>query len=105
LASSNTLFGVADKPEAEPKDGYASYQFYLLNNVRIPPDVKKLGSRGSVELSFLVNENGRLSDFKIERSFLGPAFEKEAIRLIREGPPWVLYNSDTAIRAKITVTL
>ena len=92
-----------EKPDAEPRDGFAAYQFYLLNNVRIPAEAKNSGIKGSVDLSFLVNDNGRLSDFKIERS-LGPAFDKEAIRLVREGPPWVLYNSETGIRAKITVT-
>ncbi len=92
-----------EKPDAEPRDGLAAYQFYLLNNVRIPADTKNNGLKGSVDISFLVNENSRLSDFKIERS-LGPAYDKEAIRLIREGPPWVLYNSKTGIRVKITVT-
>jgi TonB family protein len=92
-----------EKPDAEPRDGFASYQFYLLNNVRIPAEAKNSGMKGSVDVSFIVNDNGRLSDFKIERS-LGTAFDKEAIRLIREGPPWVLYNSETGIRVKITVT-
>jgi TonB family protein len=92
-----------EKPDAEPRDGFAAYQFYLLNNVRIPAEAKNSGMKGTVDVSFMVNDNGRLSDFKIERS-LGPAFEKEAIRLIREGPPWVLYNSETGIRVKITVT-
>lgn len=92
-----------EKPDAEPRDGFAAYQFYLLNNVRIPAEAKNSGIKGSVDVSFLVNDNGRLTDFKIERS-LGPAFDKEAIRLVREGPTWVLYNSETGIRAKITVT-
>jgi TonB family protein len=92
-----------EKPDAEPRDGFAAYQFYLLNNVRIPAEAKNTGIKGSVDVSFVVNDNGRLSDFKIERS-LSPSFDKEAIRLIREGPPWVLYNSETGIRAKITVT-
>jgi TonB family protein len=92
-----------EKPDAEPRDGFAAYQFYLLNNVRIPAEAKNSGIKGSVDVSFLVNDNGRLTDFKIERS-LSPSFDKEAIRLIREGPPWVLYNSETGIRAKITVT-
>jgi TonB family protein len=92
-----------EKPDAEPRDGISAYQFYLLNNVRIPSDAKNNGIKGSVDLSFIVNDKSRLSDFKIERS-LGPAYDKEAIRLIREGPPWVLYNSETGIRVKITVT-
>jgi TonB family protein len=92
-----------EKPDAEPRDGFAAYQLYLLNNVRIPAESKNRGINGNVDVSFMVNKNGRLSDFRIEWS-LDPAFDKEAIRLIREGPPWVLYNSETGIRTKITVT-
>ncbi|MGL6268191.1 MAG: carboxypeptidase-like regulatory domain-containing protein, partial [Chitinophagaceae bacterium] len=53
-----------EKPDAEPRDGFAAYQFYLLNNVRIPADAKNSSIKGSVDVSFLVNDNSRLSDFK-----------------------------------------
>jgi TonB family protein len=91
-----------EKPDAEPRDGFAAYQFYLLNNIRIPADAVNRRIKGEVELSFLVGDNGRLSDFKIEKS-LCQSCDKEAIRLIKDGPPWVLYNSDLPLRVRISV--
>ena len=41
-----------EKPDAEPRDGFAAYQFYLLNNVRIPADAKNNGLKGSVDTFF-----------------------------------------------------
>jgi TonB family protein len=91
-----------EKPDVEPRDGFGAYQFYLLNNIRIPTEARNNRINGEVELSFLVNENGRLSDFKIERS-LCQSCDKEAIRLIKEGPPWILYNSDAPMRTRVTI--
>lgn len=91
-----------ENPDAEPRDGFAAYQFYLLNNVRPPVEAGNRGIRGVVELSFLVGNNGRLSDFKIEKSLCNSC-DKEAIRLIKDGPPWILYNSDIPIRSRISV--
>lgn len=91
-----------EKPDAEPRDGFAAYQFYLLNNIRMPADAVSRRIKGVVELSFLVGDNGRLSDFKVEKS-LCQSCDKEAIRLIKDGPPWILYNSDLPVRARISV--
>lgn len=90
-----------DEPDAEPADGWSNYDLYLLNNERLPQKgYNKL--MGSVELSFTVNKWGNVSDFNIESSTC-PLCEKEAIRLIREGPKWKLTRG-TAPK-KITVTL
>jgi TonB family protein len=103
ISDDNESDPALEKPDAEPRDGFAAYQFYLLNNIRLPAEAVNRGMKGVVELSFLVGDNGRLSDFKIEKS-LCHSCDKEAIRLIKDGPPWVLYNSDLPVRARISVT-
>lgn len=92
----------SDQPEAEPRDGLGSYQIYLLNNVRVPVEARNARIYGFVEISFLVDPSGKLSEFRVEKG-LCPACDKEAIRLVKEGPPWVLYNSDFPIRTRVTV--
>ncbi len=89
-------------PEAEPRDGWAAYSLYLLNNVRMPQDAYLQKLHGTVLISFQVDAYGRLSEFRIEKS-LSPSCDREAIRLVREGPPWDLYNSDRPLRARVTV--
>jgi hypothetical protein len=89
-------------PEAEPRDGWAAYNSYLLNNLRMPQDASVQKLHGTVDVSFLVAPNGRLSDFRIEKS-LSMSCDREAIRLLREGPAWDLYNTDVPLRTRVTV--
>ncbi|WP_336516748.1 carboxypeptidase-like regulatory domain-containing protein [Pollutibacter soli] len=93
---------VSTEPVAEPVDGWGLYHLYLLNNVRPQRGTDGKNIEGSVVLSFLVNNMGWLSDFKVEKS-LSTACDREALRLVREGPKWELYNTEKAIRVKVTV--
>ncbi len=88
-------------PEAAPADGWSNYDIYLANNTRPPGTVSNAG-RGFVELSFTVDEYGSLSDFKIARSTC-PQCNKEAIRVIKEGPKWKLTEGSSP--AKVTLTI
>jgi CarboxypepD_reg-like domain len=89
-------------PAAEPVDGWGAYHLYLLNNVRIQRDASGRKIDGMVTVSFAVSESGWLSDFKIEKS-LNTFADKEAMRLIKEGPKWELYNTEKPLRALVTV--
>ena len=72
--------------EPEPADGWEKYDAYLLNNVNPPRDNNRLPS-GTVEISFEVNKNGEPTNMKVEKS-LCSSCDKEALRLIKEGPKW-----------------
>jgi CarboxypepD_reg-like domain len=75
--------------EPEPADGWPAYDSYLANNVNIPDNLEKQKKSGAdaVEVSFEVNKLGEPVNIKIEKS-LCEKCDKEAIRLIREGPKW-----------------
>ncbi|HTS44434.1 MAG TPA: carboxypeptidase-like regulatory domain-containing protein [Puia sp.] len=73
--------------DAEPINGWDQYKIYLDKNKRPPLD--SLGLKGTVLVSFMVGKNAKLSDFTIEQS-IGPGYDEEAIRLIKEGPHWKL---------------
>ncbi|MBS1749585.1 MAG: carboxypeptidase-like regulatory domain-containing protein [Bacteroidetes bacterium] len=77
---------------AEPVDGWGNYDIYLSNNKRLPSENNKI-SGGFTEVSFTVNTAGFLYDFKIEKSTCS-ACNREAIRLIKEGPKWKLTNDE-----------
>ncbi len=79
---------VLDEPE--PADGWANYDVYLANNLNAPESFKSkegANSTGEVELSFEVNKNGEPINIKIEKSLCDKC-DKEAIRLVKEGPKW-----------------
>ncbi|MEO0553280.1 MAG: TonB family protein [Bacteroidota bacterium] len=86
-----TGYGIASRKDDEPKTiiparpegGKSAYKEYLEKNVIIPMD----SITGKVVVKFDVLPNGNLINFKVNKS-PGPAYEAEAIRLIKEGPKW-----------------
>jgi len=85
--------------DAAPLIGWVEYNKYLERNKKAPQD--SVGLRGPVVVSFIVNQKGTLSRFAIEQS-LGPGYDEEAIRLIKDGPAWKLLKGK---KANITVTV
>lgn len=76
--------------EPEPADGWDYYDTYLVNNLNVPEvyEVKKRTTGGGeVELSFEVNRAGEPVNIVVEKSLCDPC-DKEAIRLVKEGPRW-----------------
>lgn len=80
-----------DEVVALPADGWSKFNLYVINNQRNPIDeteiITKQKRSFEVELSFEVNPDGSLSNFKVERSNCRNC-NKEAIRLLKEGPRW-----------------
>jgi len=89
--------------EPQPADGWEKYDSYLANNLRIPEEYGQLQSKTShsVQVSFDVDRSGKPNGFRIERS-LCPACDKEAIRLIKDGPKWKR-NEGKKTRAHVTI--
>ena len=74
--------------ESEPTDGWNNYDSYLANNLKAPEDFKnKQVNKTEVAVSFEVDKMGDPTNFKIEKSLCATC-DKEAIRLIKEGPKW-----------------
>jgi hypothetical protein len=74
--------------EPEPADGWTKYDAYLANNLKLPDTYRtKPQESGEVELSFEVNNIGEPINIKVEKS-LCEVCDKEAIRLLKEGPKW-----------------
>lgn len=72
----------------QPVIGKRSYQKYLKENLVRPADEKCAQVKGKVVLTFLVNKEGRPFYIKVKESLCESA-DKEAIRLIQEGPDWI----------------
>jgi len=84
----------------EPADGWSAWEVYILNNLRRPKDPV---IHGNVVVSFTVNpDNGKPFDLKIDKG-LHPLYDKEAIRLLKEGPIWTVYNTDGQVKTTYTV--
>lgn len=88
--------------EPEPADGWDNYDTYLVNNLNPPEEIKtKQKSGGVVQISFEVDKNGEPISIRIEKSLCDKC-DKEAIRLIKEGPKW---KRNAAKKGRTTVTI
>ena len=83
----------------QPVIGKRDYQKYLKENLVRPTDEKCAQVKGKVVLTFLVNKEGRPFYIKVKESLCESA-DKEAIRLIQEGPDWVYGNKLVEVTVK-----
>lgn len=83
--------------QPEPAEGWSKYESYLADSIRLPESRIK----GIVELSFEISKDGAPINFKIEKSLCADC-DKEAIRLVREGPKWKPATRNN--RASVTVS-
>lgn len=60
---------------------------YIENNLEYPKNAKMKGLKGRVDVSFIVEKNGRLSHIEIERS-LSRKHNRKAKKLVRKMPKW-----------------
>ena len=79
--------GVPVSLHSEPVIGWQEFHQYLKENINIPEDGEGMGFKGKVVLSFEINKRGNPQKIKIEQT-LCPACDREAVRLITQGPKW-----------------
>lgn len=60
---------------------------YITNNLQYPETAKKNDIQGRVIISFVVEEDGSVSNVKVNKS-VDPALDAEAVRLVESMPKW-----------------
>ena len=99
-ATARSRDGNMNLEEPEPADGWDKYDTYLTNNLQVPEDLKNRQSSGEVQVSFEVDKKGEPTNIKVEKSLCAKC-DKEAIRLVKEGPKW----KRKAKKGRTTVTI
>ena len=82
----------------QPVIGKRSYQKYLKENLVRPTDDNCKDIKGKVVLSFFVDEEGKPQNITVIHGLCEFA-DKEAIRLVKEGPKW----TSGKLPARVTV--
>lgn len=77
----------------EPLGGWEKYSKWMTRNIRYPEEIEP-PLRQVVTVSFMVQPDSTLSDIRAVSS-PGEPFTREAFRLLREGPKWVLDGSSS----------
>jgi len=71
----------------EPAEGYVKFDDYVINNLKMPEELKTKTISGEVQLSFDVDKDGQPVNITVVKS-LCEKCDEEAIRLLKEGPKW-----------------
>lgn len=62
---------------------------YLSRNIRYPADAAKRGVSGNVLVSFVLDEEGNITNVKaVNKPVLGGGLEEEAVRVVKTMPKW-----------------
>lgn len=73
--------------QSEPVIGFEAYKHYIADNLQYPTDALENGIEGFVELEFIIDKDSIPAKIKITKSLSGSC-DKEAIRLLENGPKW-----------------
>lgn len=68
--------------------GEAALNKYFKENIKYPAIAAEDGVEGVVEVGFMVNADGSLSNIKV-LNFVDPDLEKEAMRVVSAMPAWI----------------
>lgn len=73
--------------EAQPIGDFESFDQYVKANLKYPEVAKMAGTQGEVILAVHISQSGEITEVKVVDG-IGEACNKEAIRLVMEGPVW-----------------
>jgi protein TonB len=67
--------------------GESAMMFWISSNIKYPGDAAKKNITGEVLVNFVVGNNGKIKNVKIEKS-VNPLLDAEAVRVISSMPDW-----------------
>jgi len=91
--------------QAEPVNGYDYLFSYFRSNLTYPKEAVADSIQGVLTVSFVINKEGKPQNVEFQKS-LGAPFEKEALKLIQQMPPWKPASlNGKPVSSKISVPL
>ena len=94
---SNAEISTADNMKPVPVGGYDMYAEYIGENLKYPAEDLENKVEGSVKLRFIINKDSIPDRIRVIQS-LSADCDKEAIRLLREGPKWIPVYKDGEVQ-------
>lgn len=60
---------------------------YMMNAIQYPGNAKETGVEGIVNIAFIIEKNGKISNAKVVKG-IGSGCDEEALRVVKEMPKW-----------------
>jgi TonB family protein len=80
------VFMVVEKMPEYPGGDKEMFEF-IASNIEYPAQAKKKGIQGRVYVTFVIEQDGRVSDVRILRG-IGGGCDEEALRVVKAMPKW-----------------
>ncbi|HRP54060.1 MAG TPA: TonB family protein [Fluviicola sp.] len=82
------IYDIVDE-QAEFPGGRAALMKYLSENIKYPQVAQEMGIQGKCYLSFIVSENGYISNVNVKKGVTDcPECDAEAVRVVKSMPKW-----------------
>ena len=85
-ATEQEIFTIVEK-QPEYNGGPGAFRKYIMEEIKYPAEARQKGIEGRVDVQFVVDKDGSLTDVKALNS-LGGGLESEAERVVRKLPPF-----------------
>tara|TARA_R110001599_G_scaffold171357_2_gene362496 strand:- start:11666 stop:12334 length:669 start_codon:yes stop_codon:yes gene_type:complete len=82
---SDEPFLIVENPAEFPGNGWNKF---LNDNLKYPRQAQRMGIEGTVDLAFVVDANGTISNIEVTRG-IGGGCDEEAIRVLKASPKWI----------------
>ena len=103
-ANANRAFDVVEQMPQFP-GGHSKLLEYITRNLKYPAEAEMNCTQGRVIATFVVEEDGSISNAKIVRS-IDPLLDAEALRIINTMPKWQPgMQNGKAVRVKYTIPI
>ncbi|MFC5269080.1 TonB family protein [Adhaeribacter terreus] len=103
-AKNDQVYSAVEQP-AQPTGGIEAFSEYISRNLTYPTVSLKQKTQGTVEVTFIVEKNGSISNINIEKG-LDEACNEESLRLVRNSPKWQPAKHDGKnVRQRISMPL
>lgn len=86
IDDTDELFTIVDQ-QPEFEGGYNAMMAFIKQNMKYPPNARRMQIEGTVHVSFIVNKTGTISEVKVLRGIMTEC-DKEAIRVVQSMPAW-----------------
>jgi protein TonB len=98
------VFTIVEKG-ALPTKGITAFYEELGNLLEYPEQARKMGVEGKVFVEFIVNKDGRLSDFKVLKG-IGAGCDNAALEAMRKINPWIgATHEGTPVRQRMVLPI
>lgn len=102
IVDNSEIFVVVEEQPTFP-GGNAAMMRFLSDNIKYPVEAQEKGNEGRVIVNFVVEKDGRLSDFNVVRS-IDPLLDAEALRVLESMPNWTPGKQrGEAVRVRFTL--